>query len=500
MPDTLTSDQIKWTVGFTGLNVAQLQAVSASPDGGGPDGGSPDDGAPGGGPGDQPQPPADPAAVAEGAKVDKARADIGKKFGVKSVADGDAPWKSSETTTVNDAFDAIPGADKAVLKGIQVERVHSIDATHAAQYSTETSADESTPATQTVKIQVGDSTFDSNGTPVPAGEQKRVIVHEVGHAVAGKKKRAADMADAQAQEAVNMAADAYNKINDPSNDAINAENDLVQPMNDAADAYNAAIKKHPVDPAEVHDLKAKYNTAKQAFDAAKAKADAFKPALAKGKAASDAAKAHKKQTAADQAATRVSKATVDKGQKEVDGATGAADAARTAATGAAGGMNAQDQTDSKDYRDAVDDVAAKLKAYADDVKAGNVTAENAQTEEAALNSAIDARDDARKKLTAIAPKNPALTTYADTEKTQKDWADKAKTQARLADRAPKIQEFVDIVNKNHITPDTPYAQDNWPFAPEEFFAEAYSIWRTDPDKLKKDAKELFKWFEGGKYR
>jgi hypothetical protein len=46
---------------------------------------------------------------------------------------------------------------------------------------------------------------------------------------------------------------------------------------------------------------------------------------------------------------------------------------------------------------------------------------------------------------------------------------------------------------------TQYAKDNWPSKPEEFFAEAYSLWRTDPEYLKANAKPLYDWFTAGHY-
>ena len=52
---------------------------------------------------------------------------------------------------------------------------------------------------------------------------------------------------------------------------------------------------------------------------------------------------------------------------------------------------------------------------------------------------------------------------------------------------------------NNISPFTPYAKKNWPFKPAEFYAEAYSLWRTDPAYLKANAKDLLAWFEKSSY-
>jgi hypothetical protein len=49
----------------------------------------------------------------------------------------------------------------------------------------------------------------------------------------------------------------------------------------------------------------------------------------------------------------------------------------------------------------------------------------------------------------------------------------------------RVQKFVEFIILKGISPVTQYAKDNWPSKPEEFFAEAYSLWRTDPEYLKR---------------
>jgi len=63
----------------------------------------------------------------------------------------------------------------------------------------------------------------------------------------------------------------------------------------------------------------------------------------------------------------------------------------------------------------------------------------------------------------------------------------------------RIQNFVEFVTLKSISPLTRYAKDNWPSKPEEFFAEAYSLWRTDSEYLKANAKPLWDWFTAGNY-
>jgi hypothetical protein len=161
-------------------------------------------------------------------------------------------------------------------------------------------------------------------------------------------------------------------------------------------------------------------------------------------------------------------------------------------------MSDADQKASEDYRKAVAAVDDQLKSYRDAIKAGKPDIDGQERD---LASALADRAAKRASLDKNSnSKNPALAAFTATDKAQDDYAVRLKTQARLPDRSLPVQRFVEIVEKNNVQPDTAYAQQNWPFAPEEFFAEAYSIWRTDPAKLKTDAKPLFDWFESGKYR
>ena len=63
----------------------------------------------------------------------------------------------------------------------------------------------------------------------------------------------------------------------------------------------------------------------------------------------------------------------------------------------------------------------------------------------------------------------------------------------------RVQKLVEFVTLRRVPPLTQYAKDNWPSKPEEFFAEAYSLWRTDPEYLKANAKPLYDWFTTGHY-
>jgi hypothetical protein len=66
----------------------------------------------------------------------------------------------------------------------------------------------------------------------------------------------------------------------------------------------------------------------------------------------------------------------------------------------------------------------------------------------------------------------------------------------------RVKKFVAFVERAHIPPKiTDYAGHSWNLDnPEEFFAEAYSIWLNDPVFLQKNYLPIYVWFQEGKYR
>ena len=77
--------------------------------------------------------------------------------------------------------------------------------------------------------------------------------------------------------------------------------------------------------------------------------------------------------------------------------------------------------------------------------------------------------------------------------------DALRTLAHTRRRSKRLQKFVTVVTGANITPFTDYARENWPYSPEEFYAEAYSIWLTDPTFVEKNYEPVYKFFAGGEY-
>jgi hypothetical protein len=145
-----------------------------------------------------------------------------------------------------------------------------------------------------------------------------------------------------------------------------------------------------------------------------------------------------------------------------------------------------------------------------DAYANNATGSRFATFETAAKRAIATRDNAKAKLPAG---HPALTDFATALTTQDAWFAQAqvrakasinldaskKAQAGVSDAKGKtskrLETFVALVKTYKIQPLTQYAKDNWPASPEEFFAEAYSLWLTNPAYLKDNAPVLKAWFD-----
>jgi hypothetical protein len=136
-------------------------------------------------------------------------------------------------------------------------------------------------------------------------------------------------------------------------------------------------------------------------------------------------------------------------------------------------------------------------------------------QEKAADAAVKARDTARARLPAT---NPADGDFATACDLQNDWLAAARvtvaaraTSARAgsAETAAtgrttpgislRLERFKDLVVRHGIAPITPYARRNWPGHPEEFFAEAYAMWRTDPATLERLARPLKEFFDAGKH-
>jgi hypothetical protein len=196
----------------------------------------------------------------------------------------------------------------------------------------------------------------------------------------------------------------------------------------------------------------------------------------------------------------------------VNGAAATFNSAAQQARARMNGYSRQDRRAMVGYLNAFNAVIAALNQF------GQSTAAQSAARQTAAQQAINNRNARRASLQTTAPNHPALTDFAQAETRQNEWFEAAKArvapraafeQARAArartevtegGRSRRLQNFVTFVTRNRIDPLTDYARRNWPNHPEEFFAEAYSLWLNDPTYLKSNAKDLFDWFEQGQHR
>lgn len=109
-----------------------------------------------------------------------------------------------------------------------------------------------------------------------------------------------------------------------------------------------------------------------------------------------------------------------------------------------------------------------------------------------------AEDEFYKKQAAELKKNEEAQEKAfKREQEEKDKFEKTKVPG--SGRTRRLQKFVDFVNANKIARFTKYAAQNWPNNPEEFYAEAYSLWLVDPAFLSTNYKVVYDFFQDGDY-
>jgi hypothetical protein len=136
----------------------------------------------------------------------------------------------------------------------------------------------------------------------------------------------------------------------------------------------------------------------------------------------------------------------------------------------------------------------------------------------AVNNAIATRD---ARLAALPAGNPAAADFATTIRLQAAWLPLAlalaTAAAKLTDAqsahaaaigashphmSRRLERFLKVVSDNNIQPITPYAKAQWdahPRVPEDFFAEAYSMWLNDPKQLATKAPALKAFFDNGEH-
>ena len=448
-----------------------------------------------------------PVAPTTYAKRDDAEKVLKSKYGISEVRDGSSTWTVEELNIVLAAFARIPSGDIVALKGVALERVDVVsgDGDSAGEFSTEQSAS-GTSFVDEATLQLADSVFPATpasfvggkGNEAPAGYL--TILHEVGHAVEVQALRDAAGKEMRAIAARNERVEEQGQALDTENAELDALNTLVDEFNTLTAEANAATDELAA---------AKKSGDKDAIAAAKAARDAkLKERTDKGKeVTAQRAKFNKAKRAEQIAAQKVKAATTTTetlaGRREQATArpTLLARAKRAEAAAVAAlrrAKAAKDKTaDSEAYRTAADEAGQALAKLADAV---NKKQEDVSDLQSDADRAVTNMETERDNLASEHPDDPAVATYGPVATAQRTWLDALVLTIESGDQSARLRKFIDFVTEKKILPFTKYARDNWPDKPGEFFAEAYSLFLSDPEYLKTNSPLLHDWFRRGSYR
>ncbi|MEO6732287.1 MAG: DUF4157 domain-containing protein [Ferruginibacter sp.] len=431
--------------------------------------------------------PAPDAATAAEAKKKTGLITKIKTYGVSAVEDGDATFTSAELDLVDKALSGLPATDKAAIKGAKIIRVSSLGPKTAGRYSNKQGYS-GTTATDEQKIELSDRAFGATS----AAESIRLITHEVGHGVAAMPYRVAMSGEVAAGvksnklvEEANVAVGKFNTANDETNTAIEASNAAVEVYNQAITgtdkaAITAAKKDLTAKKAEVARLKAISTAKETAFNTK-----------------NTAVETQKKVVATKEAATKTKIANIDDLKTDAAGKLSAMQTSYTAAEPAI----KKDDAESSDYRTSLTTAENAIKTFYDENVTADVDEKTAESAKSVVDSVILDRNKKRDALNKLNPAN-TFTSATTALETAQETCFKSATQVALNKSMNlSVKRFYDFVIKNGISPAlTPYAAENWPHKPEEFYAEAYSFFVTKPKDLEAFSKDLYEWFKAGSYK
>lgn len=407
-------------------------------------------------------------------------------LGFSAVVDGTATWTPDELNKVASAVALLPAKDAAALKGAVLSREATLPDGAAGRYGDNRGATVTTPSAGPIlefankafatdsKRFVGDSKANLPGSA-------QTIVHEIGHAIADHKAFAAN----KRIDASVAAADAVA----PTQKAASVARGLAAKNMNAARAEGIAAQKEG-DAVKVKAARAKYNKLRVIYNAA-VRADKRETKKL------DAARATIKRRKTAHKATMISAKKLKALEKAVPATKKTFDATIATAKTTAASYTAAEKTASTGYLATIDAATTSIDAFS---KGSTSKATNVSALEASAATAMEAITTAQSALATAAPTNSALVDFATAVTAQELWFSAARTFHRAPTRTARVQDFVDFVTKNKIAPITRYAADNWPHDPDEFYAEAFSLWRTDPTFLKTNVKKLYDWFQAGKHR
>jgi Domain of unknown function (DUF4157) len=406
--------------------------------------------------------------------------------------DGTAQWSDAEISAVVAALALLPTPDKPALKGVELIRVQTLPDSGIAVFSGGGGvAKMATQITEAPSLKLSDRAFPAATPRFVGGKVKGVpatfpvafhsILHEVGHAVETAVYRPANAA--------------YDEAIIESNKRGIALNESAADYQKAADDYAALYKQYEA-AKKAGDTKLENSLSAQLLALNKTM-DTLLKANRTRSVENKKAEAAQKAKESAVAKTRVPPAVVAPYQADAAKAKNAADAALNAARATLKTMSAPDVTSSAAYVKSVEDTATAITTFA--TSAAAIAGGTTQLETTVL-AQTEARQIARDALSTAFPSHAALKTLAPVETAQDSWLEAERALAGAQRRTLRLQKFVDLVTKNKIDRFTEYSERNWRLKPEEFYAEAYGLWLTDPEFLMNNYKTVYEFFQSGDYR
>jgi len=387
------------------------------------------------------------AAVPRLSKKEELIAKIKTNYGISAVIDGDAAFTWEELDLVNMAFAKIPAADIVSINGAVLKRIKNGGPTVAAFYQNRQQFDDKSVIDEQ-SVTITDEAF----TSAKPGETVQKIIHEVGHAISKieviKKTREAHKAGFESNQAIIKVLEKKKIV-----EGLPADTDEKVKSEHAAELTALRADR---------DIKMKDSASKDSdMTAAYANVDDFK------------ASAHSSKLICESEDSKVTTIFND------------------------GDAN------SASYKTTIKYLQASLiKFYGDNILADSNN-DKITSDKESIETKITDRNQKRTALLKSDSKNSALAAMSPLSGAQDSFFKNASLFAYNKQMAKPIRKFYDFVLANSIMPTdlfSSYAKKEWPNKPGEFYAEAYSFFITDSQKLKTFSIKLFDWFSAGNYK
>ncbi|MFK8005455.1 MAG: DUF4157 domain-containing protein [Saprospiraceae bacterium] len=421
--------------------------------------------------------------------IAKEKEEIITAYKLKGIVSGDKSWTLAEVKQLKSSLSLLPDGDKKMIEQVEFKRVKALSGSTVGQFESNQSVTDTTVIyDKTIKLE--DGAFGKGST-----ESSLIIVHEVGHAVASFERREAVFEQHTAMAENNKLvteAKAITKDKQPFYDDFEA----------SRLAFNALIEEH----------KASKNKTERA--ALKKQIDKDRPVVMKKQAiwkAKEKLLADKndeietaeetmkdKKDLADK--TKISAIDLKKIKDKVGTSKSTQAKSFTIAKKLMDDKSDALKTEANTYASAIDTLNKGIEDLSAQTNEQTMKEEEVEKLIVEVEKLVINRDKEKLSLEKTNKNNPALTLYTKVETQQDDWYYAVKAQSLAHQRSARVQKFVDFVETNNIDPITPYATENWPHKPEEFYAEAYSWFFVKPTELAALSTDLHQWFVDKNYK